>query len=126
MPMIYGIGNDIIEVARIEAVLHRHREHFLAKIFTPEEQRYCLQKKAFAQHLAGRFAAKESLVKALGTGIGAEVSWLDFNIKNDAAGKPFVFPSPRIIERFDNPKFLLSISHCRTYASAVALWVGDI
>lgn len=119
--MIQNIGTDIIEVARIKKAWLRHGERFLNKLFTPNEQTYCLSKKATPErHLAGRFAAKEALSKALGTGFGP-ISWLDLEILNDTHGKPYVITSHSLQLHFHNPKFLLSISHCHEYATATAI-----
>lgn len=119
--MVQNVGNDIIEIARIKKAWQRHGERFLNKLFTPKEQAYCLSKKGYPErHLAGRFAAKEALSKALGTGFGP-ISWLDLEILNDASGKPFVIASPHLQAAFNHPQFLLSISHCHEYATAVAI-----
>ncbi len=118
---LLGLGTDIIEVKRIEGVLQRHGKHFLEKVFTEAEQEYCMKHKEAARHFAGRFAAKEALVKALGTGLKEGISWLDFEITNDAMGKPQVKTSPKINTQFNNPHFLISISHCKEYATATAI-----
>lgn len=119
--MIKAVGNDIIEVARIKRAWERHGDRFLNKLFTAREIAYCLSKKACPErHLAGRFAAKEALVKALGTGFGP-VSWLELEIINDSMGKPHVTVAERIALTYHNPRFLLSISHCHEYATAVAI-----
>lgn len=118
-----GLGNDIIEIDRIQGVIQRHGKHFLDKVFTKAEQDYCLQHSQPERHFAGRFAAKEALVKALGTGLKSGLSWLDFEILNDKAGKPLVHLSPSLQSRFQDPSFLLSISHCKAYAMATAIWL---
>lgn len=119
--MVRNVGSDIIEIARIKKAWDRHGDRFLNKIFTSNEQKYCLTKKAFPErHLAGRFAGKEALAKALGTGFGP-ISWLDLEIVNDAHGKPYVIPSLHLLEAFNNPRFLITISHCHDYAMATAL-----
>lgn len=120
--MILGVGNDIVEVLRIKTVLHRYPEKFLHRIFTPYEQAYCLKKKEPALHLAGRFAAKEAVVKALGTGFRQGISWLDIEVSQDSLGKPCVVFSPFMNELFNHPLICLSISHCDHYATAVAIW----
>lgn len=118
---ILGLGNDIIEVARIEAILARHGQHFLDKLFTLDEQTYCLKHQDAARHLAGRFAAKEAVVKAIGTGFREGTGWLDIEILNNDEGKPVVHLSKALKELLGNLEVLISISHCKEYASAVAL-----
>jgi holo-[acyl-carrier protein] synthase len=88
--MIFGIGTDIVEKKRIEKLLHEFGERFWKRILTPTEQQTFLQKKELAQSsfLAKRFAAKEAISKALGTGIAQGVSFQDIEINNDALGKP--------------------------------------
>lgn len=120
---ILGLGNDIIEVQRIQNVLDRHGKAFLDKVFTKKEQEYCFKHKEPARHFAGRFAAKEALVKSLGTGLKTGLSWLDFEITNDEAGKPQVNYSSKIKAEFHQPRFLISISHCKAYATATALFL---
>lgn len=120
--MILGIGNDIVEIVRIEGILQRYPEKFLQRVFTSYEQEYCLKRQKPALHLAGRFAAKEAVVKALGTGFRQGITWLDIEVNQDPLGKPCVFLSPMMNERFHHPSFLLSISHCDHYATAVAVW----
>lgn len=119
---IKGLGNDIIEVNRIEEVLERHGQKFLDKLFTPKEQAYCAQYRDHARRLAGRFAAKEAIVKALGTGFSPHVAWRDIEILNDREGKPYVILSQRVKEHFNHPRLYISISHCRAYATAVAIY----
>lgn len=123
--MILGIGNDIIEVARIKAILNRYPERFLRRVFTSLEQDYCLKRKDPAIHLSGRFAAKEAVVKALGIGFSQGLSWLDFEIRNDGKGKPSVYFSDFAKELLGNQQVCISISHCHAYATAVAIWCGD-
>jgi holo-[acyl-carrier protein] synthase len=120
--MILGIGNDIIEIARIKANLDKYQDRFLNRVFTTYEQDYCLNRKEPSLHLAGRFAAKEAIVKALGTGFSQGLTWTDIEIHNEASGKPFVVSSLKVIELFDSPQLLISISHCHAYAAAVAIW----
>lgn len=123
--MILGIGNDIIEIARIEALLSRYPEKFLKRVFTPNEQKYCLARKQASRHFAGRFAAKEAIVKALGTGFSDGLNWLDFEIQPNFDGKPLVILSPYANQRFNHPHLLISISHCHEYATAVAIWTSQ-
>lgn len=116
-----GIGCDIIEIERVGGVLKRHPESFLNKTFTPAEQDYCLGRNPPERHLAGRFAAKEAVSKALGCGFGEHLGFLDIEIKNDDKGKPFVILSQTAKNYFGDVKILLSISHCKDYATAFAV-----
>ena len=87
---IFGIGIDVVEVARIASAIQRHGEPFLARVFTAGERAYCESRKVPALHFAARFAAKEAVVKALGTGIGEHAAWLDLEITRDPVGAPQV------------------------------------
>lgn len=120
--MIKGIGNDIIEIERIRKSLN-HAERFLDRIFTKREQNYCLKFNDPVPHLAGKFAAKEAISKAFGTGLGKQIYWHDLEILNEESGKPKVLLSKRIDKAFNNPLVFLSISHCKFYATAIAIWV---
>lgn len=119
--MIFGLGNDIIEVNRIERIINKYADHFLNRIFTKSEQVYCLKHQDAARHFAGRFAAKEAVVKALRTGIQKGTSWLDIEIVNDPQGKPCVTLSPRLAKKLNGMTIQLTISHCKEYATAVAI-----
>lgn len=122
MTMILGIGNDIIEIERIKNNIDQYGERFLDRIFTKQEQTYCFNRKEFALHFAGRFAAKEAVAKALGTGFADGLTWVDIEILNDSKGKPYVAPSAKLMLLFNHPSLLISISHCRSYATAMAIW----
>lgn len=119
--MIVGIGNDIVEIARIKAILDKYHDRFLNRVFTSHEQDYCLKRKEPALHLAGRFAAKEAVVKALGTGFSQSLTWTDIEIRNEASGKPFIVCSTKLNEMFNSPIIHISLSHCHAYATAVAI-----
>lgn len=121
--MIRGIGSDIIEVDRIQAAMNRHGERFLQRIFSPEEIRYCFSHQDAARHFAGRFAAKEAIVKALGTGFRQGVTWLDMEVLNDSLGKPEVVLTLRLLELCGQTSVMVTISHCKQYATATAIWV---
>jgi holo-[acyl-carrier protein] synthase len=119
--MIQGIGTDIIEISRIQRSIERYGERFLDRLFTEDEQKYCGRHKESFRHFAGRFAAKEATVKALGTGFSDGIQWLDINIVNDSAGKPTIVLSQKLMEMFDSPVMHLSISHCQEYATAFVI-----
>ncbi|MEI8366004.1 MAG: holo-ACP synthase [Parachlamydiaceae bacterium] len=119
--MIQGVGTDIIEVQRIERSIQRYGQRFLDRLFTPNEQAYCLRHRDSGRHLAGRFAAKEAIAKALGTGLSETIGWLDMEIINDRNGKPEVTLSPRLLEALGPLHLNISISHSRDYAVAFAI-----
>ncbi len=115
---ILGMGNDILEIDRFRAALRKHGERMLHRLFTPEERDYCLSYRDPVPHLAGRFCAKEAIAKALGTGIGKSLAWTDIAILHSPSGKPYV----HLTKQPPNTEVLISISHCKLYATAVALW----
>jgi holo-[acyl-carrier protein] synthase len=121
---INGIGTDIIEVRRIKEAVDRHGERFINRIFTKKEQLYCQCYQDPIPRYAGRFAAKEAILKAIGTGIGAEISWKDIEIVNDPHGKPEAYFSSRLKKAFPLTHLFVSISHCEEYATATAILVG--
>lgn len=86
--MIIGIGNDIIDIRRVEKVIERHGDRFIERIFTPIEIRRSERRKLRAASYAKRFAAKEACAKALGTGMTAGVFWRDMGVVNLPSGKP--------------------------------------
>ena len=122
--MVRGLGNDIIEISRIAEAIERHGQRFLDRHFTSSEQAYCLKHKESARQFAGRFAAKESCAKALGTGFREGVSFLDFEVLNNSQGKPIVHLSTTLSNEFQITEILLSISHCNEYAMATAMING--
>ena len=120
--MIIGIGTDIVEVERIKNSVEKFGEKFLNKIFTEVELQYSMKKKNKFQHLAGRFAAKEAIVKALSSCCDKGFNWKDMEIYNDTAGRPNV----RLFGKFkefasSDKEVTISISHTENYATAVAL-----
>ena len=86
--MVFGLGVDIVEIARFERFLKEGNDPLFQRLFTPVEMAYCGGKKLAAQHYALRFAAKESFLKALGTGLRDGLSWKDMEVVNDPLGKP--------------------------------------
>lgn len=112
---ILGSGIDIIEVSRIERAIGRWGDHFLRHIFCEEEITYAQKHKNPMQHFAGRFAAKEAILKAIGD--NAHVSWKDMKIKNDTHGRPFCEYSDKTFKH----QIQISISHTSNYAVASAI-----
>jgi holo-[acyl-carrier protein] synthase len=123
---ILGIGTDIIEIERIAMAIKRHGSHFIDRIFTVNEQQYAQKFSSPETAYAGRFAAKEAISKALGTGITVDVGWKDMEIVNSSSGKPLVVLSQALQTKLQNSEILISISHCKEYATAFAIWNGFI
>jgi len=120
--MIQGVGNDIVEISRIRRSIEQYSSHFLDRLFSKNEQDYCNKFQDTASHYAGRFAAKEAIAKAFGTGFGVAIAWSDIEILPDEFGKPIVTFSASIQKQFNDPTVLISISHCTDHATAVAIW----
>jgi holo-[acyl-carrier protein] synthase len=121
---IYGIGTDIVECLRIRRMIERHGELFLRRVFTEREISYCQSKKRAMEHFAGRWAAKEAIFKSLGTGWAKGMCWTDLEIRHDRLGKPHVHVAGAVKEHMQRLRIadiLISISHCRAYATAYAL-----
>jgi len=118
---IKGIGNDIVAIKRIKKIIDRYGMHFCKKILTYNELKYCLKHRELASFIAGRFAAKEAIAKALETGFGKWLSFLDMEILNDETGRPLLKYSNSLNDIFGKPRILLSISHCKEYATAFAI-----
>ena len=122
--MILGTGIDIIEVARIAASFEKFGERFVNRILLPDEIAYCLTHKNPAPFLAVRFAAKEAVSKAFGTGIGAALGWRDIEIRKKESGEPFVLLHGKGAELFTArgaKKLHVSLSHTEHYAAATAV-----
>jgi len=125
--MILGTGIDIIEVARVAASHEKFGERFLKRILRPAEIAYCLSHKQPAPFIAARFAAKEAVSKAFGTGIGSQLGWQDVEVGRKPSGEPFVIlhdDGLRLFETRHGRQFHLSLSHTGTYAAAMAVFEG--
>jgi holo-[acyl-carrier protein] synthase len=120
---ILGIGNDIIEIERIRKSIDTYGLRMISRLFTTKEQDYCLKYKDPVPHFAGRFSAKEAVVKALGTGFGEHASWLDIEILSEKSGKPCVYFSNALEKKVKGTSLLVSISHCQLYVTAFAIWI---
>ena len=127
MSGIFGIGIDVVEVERIAHAIERHGEPFLAKLFTAGERGYCDGQKRPSLHYAARFAAKEAVSKALGTGIGSDAGWLDLEIVRDPSGAPRLVLqgcAADFAERNGISEVRISLTHARDYAAANAIAIG--
>ncbi len=118
-------GIDIIEVKRIERVFGTH-ENFIRRVYTEDEIKYCQSKKNCFQHYAVRFASKEAVLKALGTGLRERMKWTDIETLNEESGRPYVNLYGRAKElaiEKNIGEISVSLSHCNDYAIAHALLV---
>lgn len=122
--MILGTGVDIVEITRFRKVLERTKDRFLQRVFTPEEQAFCLAHHDPAPHLAVRFAAKEAVFKALGTGWAKGVTWLDVEVQRRNQEAPVILLHGEA-ERLSSTKGVraihLSLSHTDNWAVATAI-----
>lgn len=123
---IYGIGIDIVETERMNQSLTKFDERFVDRLFTEHEQNYCSSMARPAIHYAVRFAAKEAVSKALGTGIGGQMSFLEIEVQRNKAGKPFVVlfgNAKQFAESNGIIDIMISLSHSEAYAAANAVAV---
>lgn len=119
-----SVGTDILQIARIEAVIDRQGERFVQRILTPTEQTQYASSQQPARFLAKRFAAKEALAKALGTGIGRGVSWQHIQIDHNAFGAPEVSltaGAARVARDKGCPNVALSLADEQDYVVAFAV-----
>jgi holo-[acyl-carrier protein] synthase len=118
---IVRTGVDIVECLRIAQMIERHGELFITRVYTEAEIEYCSARKAATQHYSGRWAAKEAVLKALGTGWRRGISWRDIEIRNDHKGAPIVnlrAGARDVMEKAGIRRLHVSISHCRSFAVA--------
>jgi len=121
--MILRTGIDLIEISRIEEVIARHGNHYLERIYTPAELRYCGKR---AESLAGRFAAKEAVAKALGCGIG-DINWKEIEVLGDEQNAPVLNLNGRAEQKAKElglSIWSVSISHSQSHSVAVAVAIG--
>ena len=117
----------MIEVSRIRGVLERQGERFLARVFTEEERDYCFRMAHPHKHLAARFAAKEAISKAFGTGIGARLGWQDMEVGRRESGEPYVIlhgNGQKLLQERGGRVVLISLSHTQQHATAIAILEG--
>ena len=126
---ILGAGIDLVENARLQELIDRWGARFLDRVFLRAEQDYCASKAFPCRHYAGRFAVKEAVSKAFGTGFGPSIGWLDIEVVRDAASGA---PSVRLANKARElaaargvAAVLVSLSHTRRYAVAQALLIGE-
>jgi holo-[acyl-carrier protein] synthase len=123
--MIVGLGVDIAEVERVKAAIERHGETFLRRIYTAQEREYCEQFRNKFERYAGRFAAKEAAMKALGTGWRRGVRWADLEVVREQSGRPTMALSgeaEKIATQLGVKRISLSITHTETQALAQVIF----
>ncbi len=121
-------GVDLVECSRIEDLVHRHGERFMERVFTPAEIEYAHSARNSTERLAGRFAAKEAVLKLIGTGWRGKIAWTDIEVVNDGLGRPCVRLSgevSRIASQLGIKEVCLSITHTSQHAMASAVAVAD-
>jgi holo-[acyl-carrier protein] synthase len=120
---IVGIGSEIVECLRIGRMVEQHGELFLGRVYTPREIRYCQSRKHATQYLAGYWAAKEAVLRCLGASHRG-LNWTDMEVRDDAEGRPQILMCGTAKDRVQAMRIsdvLLTISHCRAYATACAI-----
>ncbi len=122
--MILGVGTDIVEVGRIRSSYEKFGKRFISRILVQSEIDYCLSHKDPAPFIAARFAAKESVSKAFGTGIGKNLGWHDVEVHRETSGKPFIELRGKgadLLKKLGGKCVHLSISHTLEHATAFAV-----
>ncbi|MBL9139841.1 MAG: holo-ACP synthase [Verrucomicrobiales bacterium] len=122
--MILGTGIDLIEVARILGAVERFGDRFLARVLLPPEIAYCRSYSRPGPHIAARFAAKEAISKAFGTGIGKQLGWHDMEIARRESGEPYVVlhgKGAELLAARGGGQLHVSLSHTDNYATAIAI-----
>lgn len=124
---LHGIGIDVVEVERISASVAKLGDAFLKRVFTPAERDYCMAHTDPAIHLAARFAAKEAVAKAFGTGIGKHAALTDIEVRHTASGAPEIAlhgAAAAYAAEHGISRVLVSLTHTARYAAANAVAVG--
>jgi holo-[acyl-carrier protein] synthase len=126
---VLGTGVDLVENERIADVMQRWDRRFADRVFLPEEQRYCRGKAFPFMHLAARFAVKEAVSKAFGTGFGPSIGWLDIEVvRNEETGAPSVRlrgKAEELARANGVGQVLVSLAHTRKYSVATALLIAQ-
>lgn len=125
--MIVGLGLDVAEINRIETAITRHGPSFIERVYTPDEAAYCQRFKSPYERYAGRFAAKEAAMKALGTGWSHGVRWRDIEVVRHPSGKPTLRldgVAREIADGMGVKRILLTITHSGNLAIAQVIFEG--
>jgi holo-[acyl-carrier protein] synthase len=124
---VIGIGVDLVECARIQRAIDRFGDRFLHRVFTDGEIEYSMSMKFPARHLAARFAAKEAVAKAFGTGIGSAMGWRNIDIRKRPSGEPFLVfsgPAQGLAAKRGVTSALVTLSHTEHHAIACVVLEG--
>jgi len=125
---VLGVGVDLVENARIEHSLERFGERFLRRVFTAGEIEYSQSMKYPARHFAARFAAKEAVSKAFGTGIGIAMSWKNIDVRRKERGEPFVVlegGAKKLANERGVATVWITLSHTEHHAIAMIVLEGE-
>ncbi len=125
---IEGIGIDAVKIDRFQAAVQRYGDKFVEKIFTEREMQYANNKKSKYLHMAGKFAAKEAVKKALPNGAEIGLNWGEIEVLNEEDGKPYVIlhgVAKGLMKKFKLSQVLVSISHTRDLATSNAMVVSN-
>ena len=125
---VFGLGIDVVEVARVAAAIDKHGDTYLDKIFTSNEREYCDSRHDPVIHYAARFAAKEAVAKALGTGISKHAALHDLEVGHHESGQPCIFLSGAandFAKSHGISQIHLSLTHTNDYAAANAVALSD-
>jgi holo-[acyl-carrier protein] synthase len=126
---VFGIGVDIVETVRIESSIERFGDRFLRRVFTQGERDYCSAMPVPARHYGARFAAKEAVSKAFGTGIGKQIGWRDVEVMRKETGEPFITlrgSAADFAGSLGIVRVLISLSHSDHYAVANAVVIARV
>ena len=126
---IIAHGIDLVDFGRIEKMLEKHSERFLERVFTSTEQADADKQKNRIEKLAGRFAAKEAVMKLIGTGWRDGIAWTDIEVVNNALGQPIVTITGKVKELADEKgveQITLSITHTSNFAIASAVALAQV
>jgi holo-[acyl-carrier protein] synthase len=121
------MGVDLAEVERVRAAIERHGDRFLRRVYTAKERTYCERARNKYERYAGRFAAKEAAMKALGTGWRRGVRWVDLEVAREPGGRPTMVlhgQAKKIAERLGVQRIAMSITHTATLAHAQVIFEG--
>ena len=125
---VVGIGLDLVKIDRVRALAERWQERFLNRVFTEAERQHCLRKASPYASLAGRFAVKEALLKALGTGWISGIRWVDIQVLNDSSGRPVATVDSQVqalLQKTGVTGIHISLSHDSEYAIAETILTSD-